>query len=483
MKFVADLHLHSKYSRAVSQDMTLENIAKYAQLKGISTVATGDFTHPFWFEQLKSQLAEAGNGLYQLKTTDYRLQTTALPSSGQAVDGRQSTVDQQEIYFLLSCEISSIYSQGGKGRRIHNLFFFPNIASVEKFNKKLLDKKVNLRSDGRPIVGISSRDLAQIALSCDEKVLIIPAHIWTPWFSLYGAFSGFDSIEECFGDMSKHIYGIETGLSSDPLMNWQIADLDSRAILSFSDAHSLLKMGREATVFEADEISYESIYLAIRQSGDLAIGKLKAINPNDLRTQKPNSPKIAFTIEFHPEEGKYHYTGHRDCNFSQSPEETAKAGDICTVCGRKLTIGVMHRVEQLKTRNLKPETRNINGTRWVYPDGDSRPPYVSLVPLTEILSEALESGVTSKKVIDQYLALVNTFGSEFNVLLKADIAQIANVSSPKIAQGIEKVRGADINVEPGYDGKFGVVKIWKDEEKSNQTEKDKAEEKQLNLFV
>ena len=375
MKFVADLHLHSKYSRAVSQDMTLENIAKYAQLKGISVVATGDFTHPFWFNQLKTELVDAGNGLYQLKSTDHRLQTTA-------VDGRQSTVDEQEIYFLLSCEISSIYSQGGKGRRIHNLFFFPSLASVSKFNKKLLDKKVNLRSDGRPIVGISSRDLAQIALSCDEKVLIIPAHIWTPWFSLYGAFSGFDSIEECFGDMSKYIYGIETGLSSDPAMNWQIADLDTRAILSSSDAHSLLTMGREATVFEGKEVSYDAIYHAIAGQAKSfgKLGKLsksansvnqkvrnsdKSDNPTVRHSESSGVSRIVFTVEFHPEEGKYHYTGHRDCNFSQSPEETAKDGDICAVCGRKLTIGVMHRVEQLKARNLKQETRNMNGVRWV----------------------------------------------------------------------------------------------------------------------
>ena len=475
MKFVADLHLHSKYSRAVSQNMTLENIAKYAQLKGISTVATGDFTHPFWFDQLKSQLEEAGNRLYKLKSTDHRLQTTP-------VDGRQSTTDEREIYFLLSCEISSIYSQGGKGRRIHNLFFFPSLASVGKFIKKLLDKKANLRSDGRPIVGIPSRDLAQIALECDEKALIIPAHIWTPWFSLYGAFSGFDSIEECFGDMAKYIYGIETGLSSDPAMNWQIADLENRAILSSSDSHSLLKMGREATVFEADGISYDAIYEAIRQSGNWAIGQKENKKPNSLKTQQPNSPRIAFTIEFHPEEGKYHYTGHRDCNFSQSPDETAKNGDICAVCGRKLTIGVMHRVEQLKARNLKQETRNINGVRWVYPQGNKRPPYVSLVPLSEILSEALESGVTSKRVMDQYLVLVNTFASEFNVLLKADIEQIANVSSSKIAQGIEKVRAGDIVVEPGYDGKFGVVKIW-NHQNPDKNEKTETEEKQLNLFA
>ena len=468
MKFVADLHLHSKYSRAVSQDMTLENIAKYAQLKGISCVATGDFTHPFWFDQLKTELVDAGNGLYRLKS---------ISDKSEVISDKLQT---QEIQFLLSCEISSIYSQGGKGRRIHNLFFFPSLAAVSKFNKKLLDKKANLRSDGRPIVGISSRDLAQIALECDEKVLIIPAHIWTPWFSLYGAFSGFDSIEECFGDMSKYIYGIETGLSSDPAMNWQIEDLENRAILSFSDSHSLLKMGREATVFEGNEISYNVIYDAIVKGSKVA--KVSNV-PKVTKSSETFAPsRIAFTIEFHPEEGKYHYTGHRDCNFSQSPEETAKDGDICAVCGRKLTIGVMHRVEQLKSQNSKVRTEVRNRVRWVYPDGNGRPPYVSLVPLSEILSEALESGVTSKKVMDQYLVLVNTFASEFNVLLKADSGQIASVSSPKIAQGIEKVRTGDIVVEPVYDGKFGVVKIW-NQQNHDKNEKNEAEEKQLNLFA
>ena len=226
-------------------------------MKGISVAATSDFTHPLWFDQLRSQLEEAGNGLYQLRktTNDQR-----LTQKDQALDVSPSALDEKNVFFLLSCEISSIYSQGGKGRRIHNLFFFPTLSSVAKFNQKLLDKKVNLRSDGRPIVGISSRDLAQIALECDKKALVIPAHIWTPWFSLFGSFSGFDSTEECFGDMAKYIYGIETGLSSDPAMNWQIEDLENRAILSFSDAHSLLKMGREATVFEGREVSYDTIY-------------------------------------------------------------------------------------------------------------------------------------------------------------------------------------------------------------------------------
>src|SRR3989344_2190352 len=270
MKFVADLHLHSKYSRGVSQDMTLSKMAEWAKMKGINVLATGDFTHPFWFEQLKTELEDSGNGLYKLKSTDYGLQTT---SNSKTVDSRQSAVDKQEIHFLLSCEISSIYSQDGKGRRVHNLFFFPSLKSVEKFNVELLKRGANLRSDGRPIVGITSRDLAKIALDVDSKALIIPAHAWTPWFSIFGSFSGFDSVEECFVDMAKYIYGIETGLSSDPAMNWQIADLDDRAILSFSDAHSLEKMGREATVFEGDEISYDAIYKAIADPEDLSLGK------------------------------------------------------------------------------------------------------------------------------------------------------------------------------------------------------------------
>lgn len=466
MKFVADLHLHSKYSRAVSQNMTLVNIARWAKLKGINVVATGDFTHPFWFEQLKNELEEAGNGLYRLKTNDQRL------TQKQALDVSHSALSQQEIYFLLSCEISSIYSQGGKVRRIHNLFFFSSLAAVEQFNKKLLARGVNLRSDGRPIVGIGARDLAEIALSCDKKAQVIPAHIWTPWFSVFGSFSGFDSIKECFGDMAEYIYGIETGLSSDPAMNWQIGDLDKRAILSFSDAHSLEKMGREATVFEAEEISYDCIYQAIRQVG----------------SHYPQStPKIAFTIEFYPEEGKYHFTGHRECNFSQSPEETSANGSICPVCARPLTIGVMHRVGELKNRESRgsrslsgSESRESHGVRWVYPQGNGRPSYVSMVPLCEILAEALGVAVGTKKVNDSYYALVNNLDNEFNILLKSSLSEIEKIAGSRVAEGIGRVRAGEIVVEPGFDGKFGVVKIWQ-EMTSEKEEKD--ENAQLNLFA
>lgn len=439
-------------------------MAEWARYKGIQVLATGDFTHPFWFEKLKVELVEAGNGLFKLK-------------SPVASDQRP----ESNIYFLLSCEISSIYSEGGKGRRIHNLFFFPSLSSVEKFNQELVKRGANLRSDGRPIVGMSSRDLAEIALSVDEKALVIPAHAWTPWFSLYGSFSGFDSVEECFGDMAEYIYGIETGLSSDPAMNWQIGDLDNRSILSFSDAHSLEKMGREATVFEADEISYESIYRAV------------ARNPSNHPTIQPsNHPKIAFTIEFYPEEGKYHFTGHRDCGVSFSPEETKEKGEICPVCGRGLTVGVMHRVGDLKTRDQSPETRDPstelrtsqNGVRWVHQQGNGRPPYVNLVPLYEIIAEAMESTTFSKKVTECYLGLVNNLGSEFNILLKADVTEIGKFAPARVAEGIEKVRSGNIIVEPGYDGKFGVVKIWPSTREDVAKDiQEPSEEEQLNLFA
>jgi len=460
MKFVADLHLHSKYSRAVSQEMVLEKMAQWAKYKGIGVLATGDFTHPFWFEKLKNELEDCGNGLFRLKP-----ETTNPPFGSKLAQGEQSQIpNKEETYFLLSCEISSIYSQGGKGRRIHNLFFFPSLASVEKFNAQLIKRGANLRSDGRPIVGISSRDLAEIALTASEKALIIPAHAWTPWFSIFGSFSGFDSIEECFGDMAPNIYAVETGLSSDPAMNWQIADLEKRSILSFSDAHSLPKMGREATVFEAEEISYENIYKAIK-------GEKEA--------------KIAFTIEFHPEEGKYHFTGHRDCNWSQGPEKANEK--ICPVCNRPLTVGVMDRVEELKSQNPNSKIQIIDDVRWVRSEVDKRSPYVSLVPLYEIISEVLAQGISSKAVTDCYFTLVTNLGSEFNILLKAKLSEIAKFAPPRVAEGIEKVRSGDVVVEPGYDGKFGVVQIWSssqsDHDNPKESEVNKQDGSQLNLFA
>ena len=454
MKFVTDLHLHSKYSRAVSQNMLLANMADWARIKGINVIASSDFTHPFWFDDLKKELVDAGNGLFKLKNKSSQIKT-------EGFEGKNLTTT--EVQFLLSCEISSIYSQGGKGRRVHNLFMFPSLESVDKFNKELVKRRANLRSDGRPIVGMSARDLAEIALTVDSKCLIVPAHIWAPWFSIFGSFSGFDSVDECFADMADKVYGVETGLSSDPAMNWSVGDLNSRAILSFSDAHSLEKLGREATVFEAGEISYQNIYEAVKSYGN---------------SNSDSGPRVAFTIEFYPEEGKYHFTGHRDCDVSLSPQETKEKSSICSVCGKGLTVGVMHRVKELKSQNAEVSIKEINGVRWMQAE-DLRPSYVYLVPLMEVLAEAFSVGVGTQKVRGQYAALINSFGSEFNVLLKAEAQKIAKIAGDKVAEAIEKVRTGNIEVEPGYDGKFGVVKIWKEASGSEE----KSDESQLNLFA
>jgi len=322
MQVIADLQLHSKYARAVSQEMVIPKIWEWAKRKGIGLVATGDWTHPLWMREIKSSLEEIGNGLLKLKSQNSNLKT-----------------DGDGPLFLLATEVSSIYSQGGKLRRIHTLIWAPTIVTADKINKELINRGANLIADGRPVIGLSSIQVAEMVFSIDPTCLIIPAHAWTPWFSLYGSESGFDSIDECFGQFSKYIYAIETGLSSDPAMNWRIKELDSRSIVSFSDAHSGPKLGRETTVFDLEELSYEAIRQAIMEP---------TLNIED-KNLSPN--QIAFTIEFYPEEGKYHYTGHRNCGVKQMPSETRKNGTICPVCGRKLTVGVMHRVDELAGRS------------------------------------------------------------------------------------------------------------------------------------
>lgn len=425
MRIIADLHIHSRFARAVSSQMTIPVISSWVKKKGIDLVATGDWTHPIWFRELKANLIEAGEGLYKLKDKS-----------------------QDSPKFLLSTEISSIYSQGGEVRRIHTLIFAPNFEVVEKINQELVNRGANLLSDGRPIVGLSARALARIALNIDKRCLIIPAHAWTPWFSLYGSKSGFDSIEECFEDLAPHIYAIETGLSSDPAANWKIEELLNRAIVSFSDAHSPQKMGREATVFELSELNYENIRKAIA-------GK----------AQNEASERILSTIEFYPEEGKYHYTGHRNCRVVYSPKEARKKGTVCPVCGKKLTVGVMSRVETLASFDVETESkRDEFGVRHIRDKEDKHPPYVMLVPLLEVLSEALSAGVGTKTVGDAYDRLIISLGSEFKVLLESSLEDIQKVAGLKVAEGIKKVRSGDIVIEPGYDGVFGKVKIWKEEE-------------------
>jgi len=416
MELIADLHLHSRYSRAVSQQMVIPEIAKWAARKGINLVGTGDWTHPLWFRELKEKLEETKEGIYQLKDKSH------------------------QVFFLLSTEISSIYSQGGQSHRIHNLIFAPNLAVVEEINNKFRSYGVNLLSDGRPITGLSSQQICEIVFSIDKNCLIIPAHIYTPWYSLYGSNSGFDSLKECFGEFTDQIKAIETGLSSDPGMNWRIVELDNRSLVSFSDAHSPQKLGREATLFDLEaNFNYQQFKEALV------------------------SEKIVSTIEFYPEEGKYHWTGHRACQVKQSPEQTKKLGSICPVCGRKLTIGVMHRVEQLATRpaDFQPE---------------KRPSYKMLVPLIEILAEVKNSSVSSQSVENEYLRLTTEFGSEFNFLLKTSLEEIKKAGGERLAEGIDKVRRGDIFIDPGYDGVFGKVKIWPVE-----TEKNEAKE-QMSLF-
>ena len=437
---VADLHLHSKYSRAVSRDMELATMAHYASKKGINLLTTGDWTHPLWLREIKTNLKESEEGGFVLKSQD--------PSVRQAQDKNSKS----QTKFILSVEVSSIYSQGGKTRRIHNLIFSPSIETSEKINKELVKRGANLNSDGRPIMGIPSITLLEIVGAIDKKAFIIPCHAWTPWFSIFGSMSGFDSIEECFGELSSEIFAIETGLSSDPSMNWRIKELNNRSIVSFSDAHSPMKMGREATVF-------------VSKDGN---PKSKTTNPkfdyDDIRMalmqDKKSKFKIGYTIEFYPEEGKYHYSGHRNCKVIQSPSETKKNGAICPVCKKPLTLGVMHRVEELAAEDEKYEPKqNEMGLRWIIDPKRIRPPYVKLVPLNEIIAEAIGNLVGSNKVKQIYEDLVEAFGSEFEVLLKSEIAEIEKKVGPDIALAVNKVRKGDIVIRPGFDGEYGVVKI------------------------
>lgn len=417
MKIIADLHVHSRFSRAVSSQMEPKVINEWARKKGIDLVATGDWTHPIWVRELKSNLEEVGEGVYGIKE------------------------EKNSSLFILSTELSSIYKQGGKVRRIHLVVIVPSFETAEKVRSELTKRGVNLLSDGRPIMSLSAKEVVDTVLTIDEKSLIIPAHIWTPWFSLYGANSGFDSIGECFSDFSKNIYAVETGLSSDPAMNWRIEELEGKSIVSFSDAHSPTKLGREATILNVGGISYEAIRNAI-------IGKSGA--------------QIEATIEFYPEEGKYHYTGHRKCGVVYSPKEGRKKGSICPVCGRKLTVGVMSRVETLASRDVETKSKiDPFGVRWIEDKKQIRPSYVMLVPLLEILSESLLVGSATKTVMNAYEQLISAFGSEFNVLLKTPLAELSAKTDEKIVEGIKKVRLGDIVIEPGYDGIFGKVEIWK----------------------
>ena len=445
---VADLHLHSKYSRAVSPSMMPPVMSMVGKQKGLDLLATGDWTHPLWFREIKNYLTEAEEGLYKIKSP---------------------APDQEKTRFLLSVEIANIYTQAGKGRRIHNVVFVPSFETAEKVNRELMKRGFNLTSDGRPILGLSSKHLLELILSIDERSLLIPAHIWTPWFGMYGVQSGFRSLQESFEELTKYIYGIETGLSSDPEMNWEIEELDTRSILSFSDAHSPAKMGREATVFELESLSYESIRQAIMRPSKK--------NQESGSTNQEN--KVLYTIEFYPEEGKYHYSGHRNCGITMTPEEQRETKGICPVCKRHVTDGVMRRVQELANEDPRAISKaNTVGLKWYVDPKKKHPPFVKLVPLNEIIAEALGRPVASPKVKVLFDSLTKELDSELHVLLRAPIEEIATVAGDRVAEGVEKVRTGSIVIKPGYDGVYGVVKIWHEgEDVAKNTDEPQQEEK------
>ncbi len=460
MQIIADLQLHSKYSRAVSPHMVLPEICAWTRRKGMGLVATGDWTHPLWMREIQENLEEQGNGLLKLKKgIGNRVQGIAE----KELSPKPQTLSPDPL-FMLASEVSCIYTQAAKGRRIHTLIWVPSIASAQKINKEMTKQGCNLMSDGRPIIGLSSIQVADLVLNIEPSAMIIPAHAWTPWFGMYGSMSGFDSLEECYGPFAKNIYAVETGLSSNPAMNWRIKELDTRSIVSFSDAHSGPKLGREATIFDLSELSYENIRKAIM-----------APSTNN------EEEKIAYTVEFYPEEGKYHWSGHRTCNIRWGPKETAQKGTTCPVCGKGLTEGVEQRVNELSSRSeeelqiFKDKRTQMTRSK-AFPN---RPPFVSLVPLQEIIAECIGSPVTSPKVQTPYQKLTDELGGEFSVLLSASHDDIARVAGERVAVGVDKVRTGDLVIDPGYDGVFGVVKLWRDDEDKPLID---ATKEQLSMF-
>jgi uncharacterized protein (TIGR00375 family) len=415
MKFVADLHIHSKYSRATSRDMVLETLAPWAKVKGIGLLATGDFTHPEWLFLMKEKLEPMGNGFLRLKTG-----TTVL----DAPPFRGLPVMARPIAFILSSELSFIYSKGGKVRKVHVMVLAPDFESVERINRRL-QAVGNLVSDGRPILGLDVRLFCRMVAEAAPRAVVIPSHIWTPWFSLFGANSGFDTIEECFEEMTPSIFALETGLSSDPPMNGRLSALDRFALVSNSDAHSPSKIGREANIFDTD-FSYRGLIDA-------------------LRTNDP--AKFLATVEFFPEEGKYHYDGHRKCGVVCPPRESMKTNDLCPKCGKKLTIGVLHRVEELADRE----------------SGEGRPgrvPYRSLIPLNEVIAEALGKTPECQGVWDLYFRFIREFGDEHAILTEVPVADLARVSPERVPEAVDRMRKGQVSIAPGHDGEYGQVRIF-----------------------
>ena len=411
MSFIADLHIHSKYSRATSKEMEISFLAKWAKIKGISLLGTGDFTLPLWLEELKTKLRESDEGVYSY----------------------------DNVSFMLTAEVSNIYFKAGRTRKVHNILIASSFKIVEEINK-VLGEYGSLASDGRPILGLECEKMAKMLFAVDPELLIIPAHAWTPHFSIFGSNSGFDSPEECFEDQTQNIFSIETGLSSDPAMNWRWSKLDRFCLTSHSDAHSPSKIGREANVFK-NKINYKELRQALKTK---------------------DKTKFLYTIEFFPEEGKYHWDGHRVCKMRLSPEESRKIHNKCPICGKNITVGVMHRLDALADR--------LDGYAL-----DASPSFKSVIPLAEIIGEALGFGPDSMTVEKEYFQLIKNFGSEFGMLLDAPETELKEKCPARIFKGIMNMRNGSVEKVPGYDGEYGRVKVFKEGE-------DKASEKQMSFF-
>ena len=419
MKFIADFHVHSHFSIATSSRLVPEWLDYWARLKGITVVGTGDFTHPGWLQELKEKLEPAEPGLFRLRERFRKGELAAFPRALE-----------RTVRFMLTGEISSIYKKNGRVRKVHSLLFAPDWGTVEKLQRELKALKGNITSDGRPILRIDSRELLKLALDVSGgSIFFVPAHIWTPWFSVLGGKSGFDSIEECFEDLSPYIYAVETGLSSDPPMNRMCRFLDRYTLISNSDAHSPEKIGREANLFEA-ELSYGSI--------------LKAI-------QEGTSSRFLGTLEFFPQEGKYHFDGHRKCAIRLHPDEAIRLGGICPTCGKPLTIGVLNRVLQLK------DVKEGNG-------GELRHPFHTLIPIREIMAEILRTGPEAKKVDEFHSHLLKELGPELPILIDAPIDEIRRAGGDELAEGVSRMRRGEVLIEEGYDGEYGRIRVFAENE-------------------
>ena len=415
---IVDLHIHSHFSRATSKEMNISSLYRWGKIKGINVIGTGDFTHPGWISELQQKLEPAEPGLFRLKEEFAHKEDELLPSSCK----------DNLIRFILSVEISNIYSRHERVRKLHNLIVVPDFVTAIKINAKL-DKIGNIKHDGRPILGMDSYDLLKLSLDSNPDNIFIPAHIWTPWFAMFGSKSGFDNLEEAFGDLTPHVKAVETGLSSDPFMNWRLSQLDGLTLVSHSDAHSPRNLGREANVIDC-ELSYRDIISAI----------------------KTNDQRFVGTIEFYPQEGKYHYDGHRDCKIQFSPKQSLEYDGICPVCHKPLTLGVDYRVNQLADREESFKPKKHKKVEYI-------------IPLSEMIKEIENvKSITSKKADLKYQELIAKLGNEFELLRNMEISAISEAGFPLYALAIQKMRTGQVKIDPGYDGVYGVVKIFDDQE-------------------